>query len=68
MTSQRAGIDRFAYFRDLLLRIHTHPAERITDLIPCGPRDLHQPVHHPLENVVEVWYMGLWRDRRGFRC
>jgi transposase len=29
-----AGIDPFAYFRDVLMRIHTHPAERIADLIP----------------------------------
>ena len=29
-----AGIDPFAYFRDVLLRIHTHPAERVTELIP----------------------------------
>ena len=29
-----AGVDPFAYFRDVLLRIHTHPAERITELIP----------------------------------
>lgn len=29
-----AGVDPFAYFRDVLLRIHTHPAERIGELIP----------------------------------
>jgi transposase len=29
-----AGVDPFAYFRDVLLRIHTHPAERIAELIP----------------------------------
>lgn len=29
-----AGVDPFAYFRDVLMRIHTHPAERIADLIP----------------------------------
>jgi len=29
-----AGVDPFAYFRDVLMRIHTHPAERIIELIP----------------------------------
>ena len=29
-----AGVDPFAYFRDVLMRIHTHPAERVTELIP----------------------------------
>jgi hypothetical protein len=29
-----AGVDPFAYFRDVLLRIHTHPAERLAELIP----------------------------------
>ena len=29
-----AGIDPLAYFRDVLLRIHTHPAEGIAELIP----------------------------------
>jgi transposase len=29
-----AGVDPFAYFRDVLLRIHTHPAEHIAELIP----------------------------------
>lgn len=29
-----AGVDPFAYLRDVLMRIHTHPAERIAQLIP----------------------------------
>ena len=29
-----AGVDPFAYLRDVLMRIHTHPAERIDELIP----------------------------------
>ena len=29
-----AGIDPFAYLRDVLMRIHTHPADRVHDLIP----------------------------------
>ena len=29
-----AGVDPFAYFRDVLMHIHTHPAERIAELIP----------------------------------
>jgi transposase len=29
-----AGVDPFAYFRDVLMRIHTYPAERIAELIP----------------------------------
>jgi transposase len=29
-----AAVDPFAYLRDVLLRIHTHPAERIGELIP----------------------------------
>ena len=28
-----AGVNPFAYFRDVLMRIHTHPAERIVELI-----------------------------------
>jgi hypothetical protein len=29
-----AGVDPFAYLRDVLMRIHTHPAERVQDLMP----------------------------------
>jgi hypothetical protein len=29
-----AGVDPFAYFRDVLMRIHTQPAERMGELIP----------------------------------
>lgn len=29
-----AGVDPFAYLRDVLIRIHTHPAERFDELIP----------------------------------
>jgi len=29
-----AGVDPFAYFRDVLMRIQTHPAERVDELIP----------------------------------
>jgi hypothetical protein len=29
-----AGVDPFTYFRDVLMRIHAHPAERVADLIP----------------------------------
>lgn len=29
-----AGVDPFAYLRDVLMRIHTHPAERIHELVP----------------------------------
>ena len=29
-----AGVDPFAYLRDVLMRIHTHPTERVQDLIP----------------------------------
>jgi transposase len=29
-----AGVDPFAYLRDVLIRIHTHPPERIDELIP----------------------------------
>jgi hypothetical protein len=32
------GVDPFACFRDVSMRIHTQPAARITDLIPCGRR------------------------------
>ena len=28
------GVDPFAYFRDVLMRIHTHPADRIEELMP----------------------------------
>lgn len=30
-----AGVDPFAYFRDILSRIPHHPADRIEELIPC---------------------------------
>ncbi|MEW6197808.1 MAG: transposase domain-containing protein [Planctomycetota bacterium] len=29
-----AGVDPFAYFRDVLMRIHSHRAERSSELIP----------------------------------
>ena len=29
-----AGIDPFAYLRDVLMRISSHPADRVTELIP----------------------------------
>ncbi len=29
-----AGLDPFAYLRDVLMRIHTHPHDRIHELIP----------------------------------
>lgn len=29
-----AGVDPFAYLRDVLMRIHTHPTSRVEDLIP----------------------------------
>jgi hypothetical protein len=29
-----AGVDPFAYFRDVLMRIHAHPVEHIAELIP----------------------------------
>ncbi|UCC32320.1 MAG: IS66 family transposase, partial [Phycisphaerales bacterium] len=29
-----AGVDPFAYLRDMLMRIHTHPAARIEELVP----------------------------------
>ena len=29
-----AGVDPFAYLRDVLMRIHTHPPERLQDLMP----------------------------------
>lgn len=29
-----AGLDPFAYLRDMLMRIHTHPADRVHELIP----------------------------------
>lgn len=28
------GVDPFAYFRDLLMRIHNHPADRVHELVP----------------------------------
>ena len=29
-----AGVDPFAYLRDVLMRIHTHPAGRVEELSP----------------------------------
>ena len=29
-------IDPFAYFRDVLTRISTHPADKIDELLPCN--------------------------------
>jgi len=29
-----AGLDPFAYLRDVLMRIHTHPADRVDELVP----------------------------------
>ena len=31
-----AGIDPFRYFKDVLLRVATHPASRIDELAPAG--------------------------------
>jgi transposase len=28
------GVDPFAYFKDVLMRIHTHPADRVHELVP----------------------------------
>ncbi len=28
------GVDPFAYFRDVLMRTHTHPEDRVHELIP----------------------------------
>lgn len=28
------GVDPFAYFRDVLMRIHTHPTARVHELVP----------------------------------
>jgi transposase len=33
-TCRRHGIDAFAYLRDVLRRLPTHPAERLSDLLP----------------------------------
>lgn len=30
-----AGVDRLAYFRDVLVRIHTHPKDRLVELTPA---------------------------------
>lgn len=38
-TCRRLGIDPFAYLRDVIERISTHPASRITELTPRGWRD-----------------------------
>ena len=34
MTCKNLGVDAFAYLRDVLERISTHPARRISELLP----------------------------------
>ena len=34
MTCKNVGVDAFAYLRDVLERISTHPARRIRELLP----------------------------------
>jgi transposase len=34
MTCKNLGVDAFAYLRDVLERISTHPARRIGELLP----------------------------------
>ena len=36
---RRCGVEPFAYIRDLLIRVNTHPASRIAELLP----DVWQP-------------------------
>jgi transposase len=33
---QLVGVDPFVYFRDVLLRVATHPQSRIAELTPAG--------------------------------
>lgn len=35
-TCKRIGIDPFAYLRDVIARVSTHPARRIAELTPLG--------------------------------
>ena len=35
-TCKKIGLDPFAYLRDVIARVSTHPARRITELTPRG--------------------------------
>jgi hypothetical protein len=51
------GHDPFAYFRDVLGRISTHPADRIDELLPCywqpSPRDT-QPETLDKAKIIQI--------------
>ena len=44
-TCKRCGVEPFAWFRDVLSRIATHPVHRLTELLPHNWKPVESPVH-----------------------
>ena len=45
------GVDPFAYFRDVLMRIHPQPADAIDELIPCEWQQRFAPTARPPQEI-----------------
>ena len=65
-SAKRAGVEPWAYLRDLLVRIDSHPGSRIRELLPCrwkptacrssfglkSTADNHRPISDRPEGVI----------------
>jgi transposase len=47
-----AGVDPFAYFRDILTRLPNHPADRVEELIPREWKTRFGPASSPVANAA----------------
>jgi hypothetical protein len=44
-TCKRCGVEPFAWFRDVLSRIATHPVQRLAELLPHNWKPVQSPAH-----------------------
>ena len=44
-TCKRCGVEPFAWFRDVLSRIATHPMHRLAELLPHNWKPVESPAH-----------------------
>ena len=49
---KRLGVEPFAYLKDVIERVSTHPASRVDELTPRGWRDARQRTENRLEATV----------------